>query len=148
MDLSEQLVFREAIFQNSLSRISFAHLKFVVKIFKFLSWLFDHAEDWLHKRNKVNFKVCDATTCLTYNYNTHFYFTLVPRPFWDFIRESTLSWQVSYRHAVKKLASSKKAETWWNLDAVRWLIELRGFHLSALTSGDRRSDAATSDKEK
>ena len=35
-----------------------------------------------------------------------------------------------------------------HLDAVRWLIELRGLHPSASTSGDRRSDAATSDKDK
>ena len=33
-----------------------------------------------------------------------------------------------------------------HLDVVRGLIELRGFHPSASTSGARRSDAATSDK--
>ena len=35
-----------------------------------------------------------------------------------------------------------------HLDAVRGLIELRGFNPSASTSGARRSDAATSDKDK
>ena len=35
-----------------------------------------------------------------------------------------------------------------HLDAVRGLIELRGFHPSASTTGARRSDAATSDKDK
>ena len=35
-----------------------------------------------------------------------------------------------------------------HLDAVRGLIELRGFHPSASTSGARRSDADTSDKDK
>ena len=35
-----------------------------------------------------------------------------------------------------------------HLDAVRGLIELRGFHPSASTSGPRRSDAATIDKDK
>ena len=35
-----------------------------------------------------------------------------------------------------------------HLDVVRGLIELRGFHPSASISGPRRSDAATSDKDK
>ena len=35
-----------------------------------------------------------------------------------------------------------------HLDAVRGLIKLPGFHLSASTRGVRRSDAATSDKGK
>ena len=35
-----------------------------------------------------------------------------------------------------------------HLDSVRGLIELRGFHPSTSTSGARRSDAATSDKDK
>ena len=35
-----------------------------------------------------------------------------------------------------------------HLDAVRGLIKLRGFHPSASTSGARRSDGATSDKDK
>ena len=35
-----------------------------------------------------------------------------------------------------------------HLDAVTGLIELRGFHPSASTSGARRSEAATSDKDK
>ena len=34
------------------------------------------------------------------------------------------------------------------LDTERGLIEPRGFHPSASTSGARRSDAATSDKDK
>ena len=35
-----------------------------------------------------------------------------------------------------------------HLDAVRGLIKQRGFHFSASTSGARRSDAATSGKDK
>ena len=35
-----------------------------------------------------------------------------------------------------------------NLDAMRGLIELRGFHPSASASGAGRNDAATSDKDK
>ena len=35
-----------------------------------------------------------------------------------------------------------------HLDAMRGLIELRGFHPSVSTSRVRRSDAATSDKDK
>ena len=35
-----------------------------------------------------------------------------------------------------------------HLDAMRGLIELRGFQPSASTSGARQSDAATSDKDK
>ena len=35
-----------------------------------------------------------------------------------------------------------------NLETVRGLIKLRGFHPSATTSRARRSDAATSDKDK
>ena len=35
-----------------------------------------------------------------------------------------------------------------HIDAVRGLIELRGFHPSASTSGARRSDAAMSNKDK
>ena len=35
-----------------------------------------------------------------------------------------------------------------HLDMVRGFIELRGFHPSAATIGARRSDAATSDKDK
>ena len=35
-----------------------------------------------------------------------------------------------------------------HLDAVRVLIEPRGFHPSTSTSGARRSDAPTSDKDK
>ena len=43
---------------------------FILKIFKFLSWLFDHVVKWLD-RNKVNFKIYDITAWLTNNCNTH-----------------------------------------------------------------------------
>ena len=47
--------------------------RFILKIFKFLSWLFDHEEKTtsLERYCKVNFKIYDVTTCLTNNYNTH-----------------------------------------------------------------------------
>ena len=43
----------------------------VLKIFKFFSWLFGHAEKRLDQKDKVNLKVCYVTTWLTKNYNTH-----------------------------------------------------------------------------
>ena len=44
---------------------------FVLKIFKFLSWLFGHVEKQLDQKDKVNLKIFDVTSWLTYNYNTH-----------------------------------------------------------------------------
>ena len=44
---------------------------FVLKIFKFLSWLFGHVGKRLDQKDKVNFKIFDVTTCLTNNCNTH-----------------------------------------------------------------------------
>ena len=44
---------------------------FVLKIFKFLSWLFGHVGKTAWLENKVNFKIHDVTTWLTNNYNTH-----------------------------------------------------------------------------
>ena len=43
---------------------------FVLKMFKFLSWLFRHVEKWLDSKDKVNFKIYDITTWLTNNWNT------------------------------------------------------------------------------
>ena len=49
------------------------HLKalFVLKIFKFLSWLFGHLEKGLHYKDKVNIKIYDITTWKTNNCNGH-----------------------------------------------------------------------------
>ena len=44
---------------------------FVLKVFKFLSWLFGHAAEQLDKKGKVNFKSYDVTGCLTNNCNIH-----------------------------------------------------------------------------
>ena len=44
---------------------------FVLKIFKFLSWLFDHVAKWLDKKDKVNFKFYDATAWLTNSCNMY-----------------------------------------------------------------------------
>ena len=44
---------------------------FVLKIFKFLSWLFGHAAKLLAKKDKVNFTFYDVTAWLTNNCNTH-----------------------------------------------------------------------------
>ena len=44
---------------------------FVLKIFKFLSWLFGHVAKRLDKKDKVNFKFYDVTAWLTNNCNTH-----------------------------------------------------------------------------
>ena len=40
-------------------------LFFVLKIFKFLPWLFGHKEKWLYQKDKVNFKIYDVTVWLT-----------------------------------------------------------------------------------
>ena len=45
--------------------------RFVLKIFKLLSWLFDHVEKRLDLKDKVNFQIYDVTTWLTNNCNTH-----------------------------------------------------------------------------
>ena len=42
----------------------------VLKIFKFLSWLFGHAAKQLDKKDKVNFKFYDVTAWLVNNRNT------------------------------------------------------------------------------
>ena len=44
---------------------------FVLKIFKFLSWLFGYVAKRLDKEDKVNFRFYDTTACLTNNCNTH-----------------------------------------------------------------------------
>ena len=44
---------------------------FVLKIFKFFSWLFGHVLKWLDKKDTVNFKFYDITVWLTNNYHTH-----------------------------------------------------------------------------
>ena len=43
---------------------------FVLKIFKFLSWLFGHVSKRLDKKDKVNFKFYNVTTWLANNCNT------------------------------------------------------------------------------
>ena len=44
---------------------------FVLKIFKFLSWLFGHVEKRLDEKGKVNLKIYDVATWLTSNCNAH-----------------------------------------------------------------------------
>ena len=44
---------------------------FILKIFKFLSWLFGHVAKRLDKKDKVNFKFYDVTVWLTNNCKTH-----------------------------------------------------------------------------
>ena len=44
---------------------------FVLKIFKFLSWLFGHVDKTTWLERKVNFEIYDVTAWLTKNYNTH-----------------------------------------------------------------------------
>ena len=44
---------------------------FVLKIFKFLSCLFDHVAKRLDKKDKANFRFYDATAWLANNCNTH-----------------------------------------------------------------------------
>ena len=44
---------------------------FVLKIFKFLSWLFGHPGKRFGKKVKFNFKICDVKDWEAINYNTH-----------------------------------------------------------------------------
>ena len=44
---------------------------FVLKIFKFLSWLFGHVEKKTWLETSVNFEIHDVTAWLRKNYNTH-----------------------------------------------------------------------------
>ena len=44
---------------------------FLLKLFKLLSWLFDHVAKRLNKKDKFNFKFHDVTAWLTNNCNTH-----------------------------------------------------------------------------
>ena len=44
---------------------------FVLKIFKFLSWLFGHVAKGLDKKDTIIFKFYDVTAWLANNRNTH-----------------------------------------------------------------------------
>ena len=44
---------------------------FILKIFKFLIWLFGYVEKWLDQKDKVDFKIYDVATWETSNCNTH-----------------------------------------------------------------------------
>ena len=44
---------------------------FVLKMFKFLSWLFSHVAKWLDKKDKINFKFYNLTAWLTNNCNAY-----------------------------------------------------------------------------
>ena len=48
---------------------------FVLKIFRFLSWLCGHVEKWFNQKDKVNFKIYDVTISFTNNVNTHIEYT-------------------------------------------------------------------------
>ena len=68
----------ETIFGNSKSfkimkNVFYFTLKgpFVLKIFKFLSWLFDHVEKRLVWRDETDFKIHGITCCLANYCHTH-----------------------------------------------------------------------------
>ena len=44
---------------------------FVLKMFKFLSWLFSHVAKRLHQKDKVNFEIYDVTAWLSNNCKTY-----------------------------------------------------------------------------
>ena len=44
---------------------------FILKIFKFLFWLFGHVAKQLDKKDKINFKFCNFTAWFKNNRNTH-----------------------------------------------------------------------------
>ena len=56
--------------KNAFYSMSKAFL--VLKIFKFMSWLFGHVAKRLYKKDQVNFNFYDVTVWLTNNCNTHF----------------------------------------------------------------------------
>ena len=76
--LKSALLGRRQFFANEIilkmMKIAFCFTSedlFVLKIFKFLSWLFGHVAKRLNKKDKVNFKSYDVTTWLANNCNTH-----------------------------------------------------------------------------
>ena len=73
--LRSQTIFGNWKTLKMMKNVFLFHLKalFVVKICKFLSWLFDHVEKRLDSKNKINFKIYDVTAWLTNNCNTHIY---------------------------------------------------------------------------
>ena len=44
---------------------------FVLKIFKFLSWIFGQVEKWLDQKYKINFEIFDVTTWATNSCNAN-----------------------------------------------------------------------------
>ena len=58
------------VMKNAFYLISKA--PFILKIFKFLYWLFDHVAKWLDKKDKVNFKFCGVTAWLANSRNTQY----------------------------------------------------------------------------
>ena len=44
---------------------------FVLKVFKFLYWIFGHVAKWLDKKDKVNFKFYNVTAWLINTCDTH-----------------------------------------------------------------------------
>ena len=61
---------------------------FVLKIFKFLSWLIGHVEKRLDKKDKVSFKIYGVTTLLAKNFNTH----------------TARSWKIKTENMLKKFS--------------------------------------------
>ena len=59
---------------------------FILKIFKFLSWLFGQVSKRRDYKDKVKFKFYNITSWLTNNYNTHIaqYLNIF---FWDIINK-------------------------------------------------------------
>ena len=57
--------------ESSLKMMRNAFYFFVLKIFKFLSWLFGHVARRVDKEDKVNFKFYDVPAWLTNSRNTH-----------------------------------------------------------------------------
>ena len=64
--------FNESLFKMIWNAFYFAwKALFVLKIFKFLSWIFVHVEKRLDSKDKINFKFYDIKTWLTKNCGTH-----------------------------------------------------------------------------
>ena len=58
--------------ENALNAFYFtSNILFVLKIFKFLSWLFGHISKQLDQKDQVNFKIYEVTAWLTNYFNNH-----------------------------------------------------------------------------
>ena len=54
-----------------MKNVLFLKALFVLKIFKFLSWLFEHVKKRLDEKDEINFEIYDVIAWFTMNDNTY-----------------------------------------------------------------------------